>query len=898
MVLFSLLAGTAIGGLHPLHTLVVVNDASADSQALGLYYQQQRGLPERNVCHIDTTMNYNIAQAPFSNEIRNVIFDYIDDQGLSNQITTIVLSRDIPYRVFDTNNPTYDINSTTAALYYDYHQSPMWCSIPAYTTNDYYAEERAFDSDLVYTNKRNYICGMITSWALDDSLTLIDRSVLADASSPSGTVYLLHTTDAARNVQWTQFDGADYACRFLDIPQTRQIIDANGISGKSNVVGYTAGRESLTSTVYTLEYVYGALGDSLTSSGGNLFDPGVQMSILHWLKAGCVGAYGTCVEPCNYTQKFPATMIYFWYGRGFSYGESLNMSVKNPYQGVMGGDPLCAPYAVTATVSIAGIEQGATYSNNIPVVITAIASDARHPLDQLDGYIDGLFRQTFTNLLPAIGNTVSVTIDSTTRTATVLSGDSLYDITERLENKINGYPLQDVKAVAVSDRITVSQKTLGLSASGKSISATTAAGSATQNLLFAYVTHTNFLEAHYSAMEQLYLSGTPSSGDVVRTVITTLDTLIYTNEVTAGTGDTVSSLISDLMTEINANTNLQTVTGCEAKYKKNSGSSYSECWLVARTNTYAGTDLYVDFQVIPTGGSSLANTSFSDYFDDNADDMKGKAMVFLGCGKTNLSDSFMFNTTQYADGPHVVHAVAREGTAVGSFSSKSVEFYIRNTDISCTITSPVNMANLATGTTFSVYVNSTSASTTITGLQLFAGANLVGETNAATATFSLQADTFGPGIIHVQAKALATNGTAALSELLEIRIYQDIDNDGLPGWWEYEYFGGITNALPTSDPDLDTADNLAEYIAATIPTNQQNVFELLLTSSVPTNIVLEFTSSTQRFYNIYLRSMLTTGAWNSAESNAFRGDSPQTIWTDENVSTNTRRFYRVKAIIP
>jgi len=45
----------------------------------------------------------------------------------------------------------------------------------------------------------------------------------------------------------------------------------------------------------------------------------------------------------------------------------------------------------------------------------------------------------------------------------------------------------------------------------------------------------------------------------------------------------------------------------------------------------------------------------------------------------------------------------------------------------------------------------------------------------------------------------------------------DTDGDGMPDNWEFIFFSGITNAHATSDSDLDTRNNLAEYQAGTHP---------------------------------------------------------------------------------
>jgi hypothetical protein len=47
--------------------------------------------------------------------------------------------------------------------------------------------------------------------------------------------------------------------------------------------------------------------------------------------------------------------------------------------------------------------------------------------------------------------------------------------------------------------------------------------------------------------------------------------------------------------------------------------------------------------------------------------------------------------------------------------------------------------------------------------------------------------------------------------------FHDADGDGLPDWWEVQYFGSPTAADPAGDPDHDTLPNLVEYQAARNP---------------------------------------------------------------------------------
>ena len=85
--------------------------------------------------------------------------------------------------------------------------------------------------------------------------------------------------------------------------------------------------------------------DTLTSFGGYILEHSGQTPLLAFLEAGAAGSYGTVVEPCNYTQKFPDPVDYFYQTRGFSLAEAYYQSVLNPFEGLFVGEPLAAPFA-------------------------------------------------------------------------------------------------------------------------------------------------------------------------------------------------------------------------------------------------------------------------------------------------------------------------------------------------------------------------------------------------------------------------------------------------------------------------------------------------------------------------------------------------------------------------
>lgn len=70
------------------------------------------------------------------------------------------------------------------------------------------------------------------------------------------------------------------------------------------------------------------------------------MSSLRWLEAGATGSYGTVIEPCNFTEKFPnPRLLMAYYLRGASLIEAYWKSVAWPGEGLFIGEPLAAPFS-------------------------------------------------------------------------------------------------------------------------------------------------------------------------------------------------------------------------------------------------------------------------------------------------------------------------------------------------------------------------------------------------------------------------------------------------------------------------------------------------------------------------------------------------------------------------
>jgi hypothetical protein len=123
----------------------------------------------------------------------------------------------------------------------------------------------------------------------------------------------------------------------------------------------------------------------------------------------------------------------------------------------------------------------------------------------------------------------------------------------------------------------------------------------------------------------------------------------------------------------------------------------------------------------------------------------------------------------------------------------------------------------------------------------------------------------------------------------------DVDDDGMPDWWEEEVFGGTEGSDPTGDDDGDGVGNWAEFIAGTHPTNGASVFQcesIVQNGLASDEFVLNWSSVSNRFYDIWRCSDLVDGEWEVVGLDLV-ATPPLNIYTD-NVDEAGAYLYRLE----
>ncbi|MCB1985679.1 MAG: TIGR03790 family protein [Burkholderiales bacterium] len=315
-------ASNLCAAVLPEQIAIIVNKNDAMSLEIGNYYQQKRNIPDENIIRIEFPVTGSMGSHLFSMLRQQIVAQ------TPEQVQFYVLAWSKPYKVacmsitsamtfgFDRKYCAHDCSPTEPSVYFNSNSlSPF---------NDFKIRPTI----------------MLAGSSMKQVKAMIDHGVQSDGTFPTGTGYLVTTSDAARNVRSYVFEtiSAAYSNRIkIEVSET------DALHKKQDVLFYFTGGVEVKG-LKTNRFLPGAIADHLTSSGGVLFGDR-QMSILKWLDAGATGSYGTVTEPCAFPQKFPHPGIVIdRYTRGESLIEAYWKSVAWPGQGLFVGEPMAAPF--------------------------------------------------------------------------------------------------------------------------------------------------------------------------------------------------------------------------------------------------------------------------------------------------------------------------------------------------------------------------------------------------------------------------------------------------------------------------------------------------------------------------------------------------------------------------
>ena len=381
-------------GLSAREVGVIINDDDAQSVAVGDYYVQRRKIPAANVVHVSF--------APTGNVMNEAEFTPVWDQvqlSLGPDVQALVITWTTPWRV-------HGMSITSAfALGYDEIYESDGFSCTASAAVDYYRSE----STQPFTDHGLRPTMMLAGESVAEVQALIDRGVAADNTMPTGSGYMVRTDDPLRSVRWPFMVQLDNDWNNAPDGLAMSYIDssdgsANFIANTPGILFYFTGKRVI-NDITTNGYHPGAVCDHMTSYGGQLTSSS-QMSILRWLEAGATASYGTVIEPCNFTQKFPepGPLVSAYY-RGNTVIEAYWKSVNWPGEGIFVGEPLARPWG-RASLSFDG--------NAMTIETTWLVPNRLYEVLGADS-VDGPFEVVITDISIDHHQRAAITVPNATR---------------------------------------------------------------------------------------------------------------------------------------------------------------------------------------------------------------------------------------------------------------------------------------------------------------------------------------------------------------------------------------------------------------------------------------------------------------------------------------------------
>ena len=311
-------------GFSSKDVAVIVNDADPLSVRIAGYYQEKRKIPASQIIHI----RFNPGVKTLSVDQFRPLKKHIDRQT-PKHVQALVLTWMVPYRV--------GCMSITTAFAAGYDEAFCARGCKSTRLNPYFNSK----SEKPFADYGWRPTMALAGENFQQVKALIDRGVAADFTNPSGSAYLLKTSDKSRSSRAMMFFRTAHRLKGLwDV----KYLEQDYIENKQDVMFYLTGLAHVPE-ITSNKFLPGAVADHLTSTGG-ILSGGSQMSALEWLKAGATGSYGSVVEPCNFVQKFSHSgALLYYYIRGNTLIEAYWKSVAWPGQGIFIGEPLARPFA-------------------------------------------------------------------------------------------------------------------------------------------------------------------------------------------------------------------------------------------------------------------------------------------------------------------------------------------------------------------------------------------------------------------------------------------------------------------------------------------------------------------------------------------------------------------------
>ena len=211
------------------------------------------------------------------------------------------------------------------------------------------------------------------------------------------------------------------------------------------------------------------------------------------------------------------------------------------------------------------------------------------------------------------------------------------------------------------------------------------------------------------------------------------------------------------------------------------------------------------------------------------------------------------------------------------------------TSLLAQVNTPVTLMNSVTASSIYQYLDGTSMATPhVVGAVAFAAMNFPTETAVQRVARVVNHTTTVP----------ALSGKVRNGGRLNLLKMIDTDSNGLPDWWEMEYFGAI-GVNPNADADADGMTNMQEYLDGTNPRSATSKLtitqEARVASGTSSSFRITFPSVSGTTYRVEFSDTLAPGSWTALGPDVV-GTGGNLQATDSATYGHPKRFYRVGVV--
>ncbi len=359
--------------LGPHEILVLANGGEVDSIEVAKAYARMRQIPDVNVVVLRLpTWKPNQAPVMTSQDFTRLIWSPAKQaakaRGIDDHILAWVYSTHFPIRI--DAQPPISLQGLTfmrnrmpepKEVADGSYVSPMFAGPNAHGANTY--GPQSFDSMQQLLREDMPLPCMALGYTgprgntKDEVLACLQTGTLSDATNPAGAVYFVTNSNVRSQCRQWQFPSAAAGLRNMGV---RATIGEAFPEGKRDVIGVMMGTSTVTPSKVG-RFLPGSMAEHLTSAAA-MFDSANQTKISRWIAAGATASAGTVWEPMSIWSKFPNARFFNHYASGCTMIESFYQAISCPLQIMIIGDPLAAPWAPNASLSIAGVEEKETIS--------------------------------------------------------------------------------------------------------------------------------------------------------------------------------------------------------------------------------------------------------------------------------------------------------------------------------------------------------------------------------------------------------------------------------------------------------------------------------------------------------------------------------------------------------